>query len=56
MAEQKKRSLIDELAERVGEALDQLDRLFQPQREPAHAPVPIPVRNNDHRLPRRRRR
>ncbi|MEO0563479.1 MAG: hypothetical protein AAF125_15330 [Chloroflexota bacterium] len=53
MAEQKKRSLIDELADRVGEALDDLGQLFQPKREPAR--IPVPVRRKQP-LPQRRRR
>jgi len=54
MAEQKKRSLIDELADRVGEVFDELERLLQPNRKPAR--VPVPVRDDTPRPPRRRRR
>jgi hypothetical protein len=49
---QEKRSLLDEVADRTREFLDDLDRLLspQPQQRPARVPVPIPV------PPRRRRR
>ncbi len=54
MAEQKKRSLIDELADGLGEALEDLGRLLQPKREPAR--VPVPVRKKPNQMPPRRRR
>jgi hypothetical protein len=54
MAERKKRSLIDELADGLGEALEDLGRLLQPEREPAR--VPIPVRKRPEQVPPRRRR
>jgi hypothetical protein len=53
MAEQKKRSLMDELAEGLGEALNDLGRMLQPKRQPAL--VPVPVRKQP-QVPRRRRR
>jgi hypothetical protein len=54
MADQKDRSLIDELSDRIGDVVDSLERLLQPKQEPARSPVP--VRNNGPQLPRRRRR
>lgn len=52
MAKQQKRNLIDELADRARDIVDDLDRLLQPEpkRKPARVPVPV------QQPPRRRRR
>ncbi|MEL7236141.1 MAG: hypothetical protein AAGK74_16665 [Chloroflexota bacterium] len=53
MAKQQKRNVVDDLADRARELLDELERLLrpEPQQQPARVPVPVqPPR------PRRRRR
>lgn len=54
MAKQQKRNLVDEVADRVREFLDDLERLIQPEREPAR--VPIPVRSPEQQQQRHRQR
>lgn len=51
MAKQQKRNLVDDVAERVREFIDELDRLLQPKRERARVPVPvrIPKQGKRHR-------
>lgn len=51
--EQENRRLIDDLADRAREFMDDLERLLQPRREPAR--LPVPVRHNEPQRPRRRR-
>ena len=51
----RKWNIFDDLAEQVGELLNDLDRLLNPDRKkPARVLVPIPVRNDDPRRPKRR--
>ena len=46
------RNVLDEIAARLRELLNDLERLVQPQpRKPARVPVPIPVRPNPERHP-----
>ncbi|MEM6282038.1 MAG: hypothetical protein AAF787_07590 [Chloroflexota bacterium] len=52
MAKQQKRNVVDELADRARELLDDLERLLRP--EPRHKPARVPVPVHPPR-PRRRR-
>ena len=46
------RNILDEIAARLRELLNDLERLVQPQpRKPARVPVPVPVRPNPEQRP-----
>lgn len=46
------RNVLDEIAARLRELLNDLERLVQPQpRKPARVPVPVPVRPSPERRP-----
>lgn len=51
MAKQK-RDLLDEIAERLGEFVSELDRILRRQKKQKRALVPIPVRENNRHDPR----
>lgn len=53
MTKQDERNLMDKVADRAREFLDELERLLQPKREPARVPVPVRI---PEQTPRRRRR
>ncbi|MBL8146189.1 MAG: hypothetical protein JNL34_07380 [Anaerolineae bacterium] len=47
------RNILDEIAARLRELLNDLERLVQPQpQKPASVPVPVPVRPTPDRRPR----
>lgn len=52
MVKQQKRNVLEELANRTREVLDELGRVLQPQPQREPARIPVPVRTP----PRKRRR
>lgn len=51
---QRNRNILDDIAEQVGEMLNDLERLITGKQKPVRAPVPVPVRHDED--PRRQRR